>query len=402
MFKFTGYLVNKHFEPTEAESPVDVYRNWKSDDDPPLRNLRCWVQSKAPDSSTVWVEIVLPIPGFFKRIQSLFFEDGDEISVEFRIKGTPSPNSTPNPSPEKGNDSEADSCSTIETLQTFEVASFSTMGLDENTRSTPKGGSSGCSIPSGEKEVDSSLLVNDKDPFTMEDVEEIEDPIYMRFKKARRRNGDEEHFDVLCMSLDSFERYLRVEGEKGKNLLDLELKRVMCKDGKERNFAITMQVWTRSILRLSRRMRNSFRDYLECLILREEELQELMKSQRELYQRVLYWVSDMLDYKNSQGRLDMPTCDGVTPFMTPFYFSKEEAQSLGCLRMPNTSTLHTTIEIMLEEKTSGGALEICTSHDLAPVLALAFKIKKGFHSNKNFNKDKKGWIKKREKEMMYK
>jgi hypothetical protein len=34
MFQFTGYLLNKHFDFTQAE-----YRRWKSADDPPMDGL---------------------------------------------------------------------------------------------------------------------------------------------------------------------------------------------------------------------------------------------------------------------------------------------------------------------------------------------------------------------------
>ena len=94
-----------------------------------------------------------------------------------------------------------------------------------------------------------------------------------------------------------------------------------------------------------------------------------------------------------------PEEDGITPFMSPFYFSKEEAENLGKLLMPNSADLQTTISIMLEGKAGDGALEVCASHDIAPVLLVAFGIKNGFHKNEQFKKEKKKWIKQQEKIM---
>ena len=127
-----------------------------------------------------------------------------------------------------------------------------------------------------------------------------------------------------------------------------------------------------------------------------------MQNDKEFWQRVLFWVSDFLDFRASEGRLTLPPEDGITPFMSPYYFSKEEAQGLGGLYMPNTANLHATLLLMLEEKAGEGALEVCASHDIAPVLLIGFGIKKGSLKNEKFKKDKKKWIEKREKEMQKK
>jgi len=53
----------------------------------------------------------------------------------------------------------------------------------------------------------------------------------------------------------------------------------------------------------------------------------------------------------------------------------------------------------MHDKASSGAVEVCASHDLAPTLLLAFAAPHAFHKSAGFKKQKKGWIKKREKEM---
>lgn len=131
---------------------------------------------------------------------------------------------------------------------------------------------------------------------------------------------------------------------------------------------------------------------------REQQLQFLME-EKELWLRIRIWVSDFLvGFSDAQERLTIPPEeDGITPFMSPFYFSKEEAENLGKLLMPDMSDLQTTISTMLEGKARDGALEVCASHDIAPVLLVAFGIKNGFHKNEQFKKGKKKWIKQREK-----
>jgi hypothetical protein len=356
-FSLIGYLLNNHFDFTDAESPSDLYQRWKSAGDPPMDDVRCWVLLKTPASS-VWVEVVLDIPNFFDLIKT-FFED--EVSIEFRAKGTPSPNSSPHSDPTKESD-----VGTAETVQVAE--SLSTLGLND-AQSTPT------------EAIDFSDLINDKDPFTMEGVEKIEDPLLLRFPKEEITGGQ----DIMCVSLDSFEQFVRAEVDAGKSLIDLELHRVMCKGGRELSFVLCMDVWMLSILEHPREIRNNFRGCLKCSIMRKYQLRG-MKKDKELWQRVHFWVSDFLDFKASYERLTLPLEDDITPFMSPYYFSKEEAEILGSLLMPNTADLHDTMSIMLEAKAGGGALEVCASHDIAPVLLIGFEIKKGFHKDKNFNK----------------
>ena len=93
MFQFTGYLLSKHFELTEAESPKDLYQLLKSKDDPPLKELRCWVLFQNPenDDFSIWLEVVFIVPDYFDSIKHHF---GNKITIRFQTKGQPSPNST--------------------------------------------------------------------------------------------------------------------------------------------------------------------------------------------------------------------------------------------------------------------------------------------------------------------
>jgi hypothetical protein len=381
MFQFTGYLSDKKFVGfTEAASPSDLYSLWKSADDPPLEKMRCWVLLKTP-SSSVWVEVVLDVPSYFDCLKPLF---EDQISIEFRAKGKSSPNSSPHPIPSK----ESSGVDTAETVQVTE--SLQTLGMSDGL-STPTAGSH---VTSKVTSIDFSELVNDKDPFTMEHVEAITDPLLLRFPKQKIAHRQV----TLCVSLDGFERFVRSEADAGKDLIGLELNRVVRNGGRELSLVLGKDVWLLSILEHCREIPNTFRDLLKCSIERESLLQE-MQNDKEFWQRVLFWVSDFLDFRASQERLTLPPEDGITPFMSPYYFSKEEAQGLGGLYMPNSANLHVTLMLMLEEKAAEGALEICASHDIAPVLFIGFGIKKGDLKNEKFKSDKKKWIKKREKEM---
>ena len=380
MVQFSGKLLGKSFGPTEASTPHGLYEIWKSAEDPPIADVRCWVFS-ATDTASVWIEILLNLPNFFETIKG--YLEGGELLIEFRAKGASSPNASANNSPSKE--------SGVETEDTVKVTeSLSTLGLS-SVISTPTSGS-GRSTP--REAINLSILLNDKDPFTMEHVREIEDPYLLQFLKNQMKIEKE----ILCVSLASFEQFVRSEADAGKNMVDLELNRIMCNDGRQRNFVCSVEVWLFSVLEHSQKMRNSFRQFLKCSIIREKQLRALV-NEKHLWLRVRVWVSDFLDFGAAQERLTLPPEDGLTPFMSPFYFSKAEAESLGGVLMPNATSLSTTISIMLEGKANDGALEVCASHDIAPVLYVAFGIKSGFHKKDQFIKEKKKWIKQQEKEM---
>ena len=365
MKTFEGNLFGQHFEPTEAESPAKLYQclvEMSACSHPPMEGVRCWLFYT--DTET-WIEFHLTIPTFYDRLKDLF-EGYGVTKVEFRKAAQSSPNTSPDNSPSK------DSNGTGQDVGLRQ--SFSTISRTSETI------------------IDFESCINDMDPFTLQDVKEIEDPIAVFFPK-RHREGD-----VLCMSLESLENFVRTETEAGKNIFNLELKRVTCKGGRQLSFIFNQHVWMALLLQHSRKFRPQFRDYLLSSTLREASLED-MKADNALWEKILFWASDLLDFASAQERLTIPWEDGVTPFMTPYYFSKDEADTVGKLMMPNTISLQQIMQTMLEEKASAGSLEVCTSHDIFPLLAIAFQLPKGFHKQGNFMNRKKAWLKKREKEM---
>jgi len=140
-------------------------------------------------------------------------------------------------------------------------------------------------------------------------------------------------------------------------------------------------------------------EYFCCALLREERLQMLKKNDIELWKRVQFWVSDLLDFEDAQERLIIPTEFGVTPFMPPFYFSTMEATYLGRMLMPDTTELGATLSTMLETKAADGATVVSASNDMAPILFVGFEMKWGFQKTDAFKKEQKNWIKQREKEL---
>ena len=152
-----------------------------------------------------------------------------------------------------------------------------------------------------------------------------------------------------------------------------------------------------SVLESSQTMRNNFRNYLQCSIERETQLEGLKEDQN-LWKQVQFWVADLadlLDFSSAEERLTVPASaeEGICPFMSPCCFTPEEAKLMGSLLMPNTTDLLTTMTIVLEEKAKDGAVAVCASHD---ILVVGFETKKNFHKQEGFKREKKAWIKKQD------
>ena len=123
---------------------------------------------------------------------------------------------------------------------------------------------------------------------------------------------------------------------------------------------------------------------------RDAQLSELRHECKDIFDRVLYWISDLLDFQNASDRLSIPIGDDNAPhFMNAFYYDEDEAKYLRQFELPNLQTLTVFLRETLEQKAIDGCTELCTSHDLSPILQSAFKVKWGFNKEQKFKKQGK-------------
>jgi len=376
--KFSGSVCGKEFSGITAQSLRDLYRI-VAGPTVPMQDVRCWtLMNTAVAEEAVWAEIQLTVPGFFEKISDLL---PDAVTIIFKKKPCSSPEtSSPRNSPGK-DDSQ---------LYTVQQSLLESGLVGVSTTSGSEIPSGGALSPRG---YDASTISNKVDPFTLEMVETIKDPLLLHFHKELSAE-----IETICVGLSGFEQFVPSESDSGKNLFNLELKGIRCRNGQKRNFIVSKQVWVCSILNHPKTLHNSFTRFFFCAILREDQLNE-MKREKDFWKRIMFWISDFLCFDESQHRLTLPPVYGESQWMSPFYFSAEEAQYVGKLMMPNTTTLQDTLKTMMEGKARVGAVEVCASHDLAPIFTTAFAMPHAFHKDPSFKKEKKSWIKKREKEM---
>ena len=125
---------------------------------------------------------------------------------------------------------------------------------------------------------------------------------------------------------------------------------------------------------------------------REEQLINL-KQRVDLFDRVRYWIADIVDYEkfeNASIRLGQRIeVRRVSNFMTSYYFSNTEAQDLHNLWIPeSTVCLKTFLEKLDEEASSN-----CSSRNLASRLLRIFAIEKNFFKDPSFQEEREEWIK---------
>ncbi|KAJ3156964.1 hypothetical protein HDU89_002372 [Geranomyces variabilis] len=126
----------------------------------------------------------------------------------------------------------------------------------------------------------------------------------------------------------------------------------------------------------------------------------------DLFSRIKILVNDVLTYgKDPEAQERLESEPGATLYMSSVYFTRDEADRLLSFPGGTGLTLKQTLEVMMASKMSAAQsgqsrdFQICTSHDIAPVLVDHFGIRKGFQEERLFGAAlktfKKTWKKRR-------
>ena len=132
----------------------------------------------------------------------------------------------------------------------------------------------------------------------------------------------------------------------------------------------------------------SYFDGNVCEKARESKLHRIKENNPDLWSRITYWAADFGD-SDALGRIEMPSEPDVPPYVSPFYFSREEAISLGKLNDSSSILLGDALRAKASTQT-------CAAHDLKPLLEKAFRLGPSFHQAQGFCLNKQAWVAKRE------
>src|SRR5436305_436511 len=120
----------------------------------------------------------------------------------------------------------------------------------------------------------------------------------------------------------------------------------------------------------------------------EIELKKLHEENKSLFYKIQIFINDLLTLgssENARSRLEEnPT---AKLFFSDVYFSEEEIEYL--LDFPTTSGLPVSklLDVALSNKIDSH--QLCSSHDLAPLIQQVFNVRKGFQKEKDFKNNLK-------------
>ncbi|GBB97795.1 hypothetical protein RclHR1_03070011 [Rhizophagus clarus] len=120
---------------------------------------------------------------------------------------------------------------------------------------------------------------------------------------------------------------------------------------------------------------------------------KILRSNDELYYRVKIFVNDLLTFSSSEdARSRLEENPMAKFFLSNVYFNEKDIEYL--LDFPTTSGLSVSKLLSVELSNKH---QVCSSHELAPLLQETFEIQKGFQKEKGFKerlkKFEKDWKK---------
>ena len=350
--KFKGKLWGLDFDATEADSPVELFQII-APTEKDRGDVRGWVLVKSA-LRPYWLEIMLDDSTMFYIVSAndqLVLDEDSHVSVEFRRK----PCNSPNTSPSKGDTGESVGESrTLSTLETF-------------------------SSDAKDQSID---FCNSIDPFTRSSFAEIGTHLVLNFP-----SHDSVGVDAIFVDKESFEEYVQLSEKEGKTFDQLTLSDVELCDGSVQDLHLTWEIWVSSVLPASKVLRGCYHRVNVAEKVREGKL-KCIKENESLWTRVTFWIDDFSD-SEALERLEMVSDDpDVPPYMSPFYFRKEEAFLLS--RLDGISSV--SLGDVLRAKSSKST---CAAHDLRPFLEEVFRLDPGFHQVRDFRTKKEVWVTKR-------
>ena len=117
---------------------------------------------------------------------------------------------------------------------------------------------------------------------------------------------------------------------------------------------------------------------------------EILHSNKELIERLKIFIYDLLKFssndQSAQRLQTMLSRNYFEYYFTPYYFTETEIDYLVNFPTSSGLILKDLLDMFRKSKLEEGVNEVCTSHDIAPIMYKTFDIKKGFEKDKNFLK----------------
>jgi hypothetical protein len=383
MVRFSGFALGKPFS-LEAKGPLElVQKKLGLSSEEPCFDYRMWIKILPASGQEAWQDVCISsLSEDIYEAALKLCQNKTEIIAIIRGKNESSPMSSqrgetrndpktpskPQPGTPNGQDIQ-NALSTLSSDSTTEFTMAETFSIDKY-------------IPQA---------VNKKEPFLLVDLSDPDVELIPLFFPIRKENLG---FEVLLVDKSSLERFVEFELKKCRKPFNLSLRVDNCRGGRGRTFHFSPQVWIGSMLPNSACLRRVFSAVVTIEAIRTEQLKELQEL--DLFMKVQYWIADMFEFQTAAERLSCPNdSPDVAGLLSPYYFNMSEARYLGNLYVSmgdGEGKKAVTLKDFLN-KLAAEEDNVCTSHNLAPKLQTMFDIRKGFHKDSSFEKERKTWLK---------
>lgn len=238
--------------------------------------------------------------------------------------------------------------------------------------------------------------VNHIDPLSLEAVDKLgEDKIVLR-------DGDV----VLAIDVEMLMNFVKSRCADGTALNEIVL------TTEHGTVQLSTRVWVTSLLRNNRckRIRLSFpavdynnrhnsidsSEFLSLFIDMASHLQKHAEALKKLHTSPLFtkiklFLKDLMTFGSDEDARQRLESDLSTQFyLSSAYFTPQDVQTLMDFPTGSGLTFKDTLEVLMKDKmdqTRSGVLRdynLCTSHDLAPLIREVFGVRKGFQEEKGF------------------
>ena len=163
------------------------------------------------------------------------------------------------------------------------------------------------------------------------------------------------------------------------------------KNNTSEEIIFTNEIWTKYFVRCnfnSDELLEFFSEIFKTSMDYRIEIKEIHNN-TDLLDRIKILIYDLLKFnsnRESEKRLNEISVNNPGYYFNPSYFTEDEIEYL--INFPTSSglILKDLLDMFRKIKFEEGITEVCSSHDIAPMLYKIFEIKKGFDKDKNFIK----------------
>lgn len=131
-------------------------------------------------------------------------------------------------------------------------------------------------------------------------------------------------------------------------------------------------------------------------------MQRSLRENKSLFQRLCFFIDDLLKLKGADGRLDFShaTSEEPSSYLNTNYFNIDEQKWLLGFPTPNGGTVQAELQAFYQRHADSETKdhsEICSSHALAPLYQVWFGVTRGDLHGDAFRKEKKMFAKRGQK-----